>query len=291
VLHLTNGDCAVPALRAAGVEGEILPWREVLHDGPVPGGLSREELRSVRGRFLGGEEIRLSRQEERLERAIGTREALVLWFEADLFDVLLLLQILERVPPGAPVRLVLVGQEEWISVTEVDPARLAELGRDAPPVGDDQLGLVRTAWAAFTAETPMALEPLAAGTPALPAIGQAALRLLEELPWAATGLTRTERQLLAPLANGARSREAAFHAAIAAEERPFLSDLSAWGVLDRLTPLLDGRGVNARGRAVLAGEERWTPEAERWLGGIRIPPGPPPWEWDPDTSRVRPLLV
>jgi hypothetical protein len=194
------------------------------------------------------------------------------------------------VPPGAPVRLVLVGQDEWTSVTDVEPARLAELGRDAPAVDEAQLELARTAWAAFTSETPAALERLAAGTPALPAIGQAARRLLEELPWAGTGLTRTERQLLEPLAYGAQTREDAFHAAIAAEERPFLSDLSAWGVLDRLTPLLDGRSVNARGHAVLAGDERWTPERERWLGGTRIPAGPPPWEWDPERACVRPLL-
>lgn len=290
MLHLTNGDCSVPPLRAAGVDGEILPWREVLHDGPVPAGLSRSELRALRGGFLGGEEPRLRMQEERLDQAIAAREPLMLWFEADLFDVLLLIQILERVPPGAPVRLVLVGQDEWTSVTDVEPARLAELGRDAPPVDEAQLELARTAWAAFTSETPAALEPLAAATPALPAIGQAARRLLEELPWAQTGLTRTERQLLEPLANGAYTREDAFLAAIAAEERPFLSDLSAWGVLDRLTPLLDGRRVNARGHAVLAGDERWMPEGERWLGGMRIPAGSPPWEWDPEGARVRPLL-
>jgi hypothetical protein len=290
VLHLTNGDSAVPPLRTAGADGEILPWREVLHDGPVPGGLSRSELRAVRSRFLGGEEPRLRAQEDRLDRAIACREQIMLWFEADLFDVLLLIQILERLPPGAPARLVLVGQEQWKSVTQVEPARLAELGRGAPAVDETQLELARTAWQAFTSGTPMALEALAAGTPALPAIGQAAARLLEELPWVRTGLSRTERQLLAPLANGARNREEAFEAAIAAEERPFLGDLSAWGILDRLTPLLDGRGVNARGRAVLAGEERWTSEAERWVGGIRIPPGPPPWEWDPDRARVQPLL-
>ena len=290
MLHLTNGDSAVPGLRAAGVEGEIIPWREVLHDGPVPGGLSRAELRALRGEFLGGEEPRLRSQEERLDRAIATHEPMTLWFEADLFDVLLLIQILERVPPGAPVRLVLVGQESWMSVTDVEPAELAKLGRDAPPVDDSRLELARAAWDAFTSESPRPLEVLAAGTPVLPAIGQAAARLLEELPWTGTGLTRTERQLLAPLANGARTREDAFEAAIAAEERPFLGDLSAWAVLDRLTPLLDGRGVNERGRAVLAGEERWTPETERWLGGMRVPPGPPPWEWDPDTARVQPLL-
>jgi hypothetical protein len=148
---------------------------------------------------------------------------------------------------------VLVGQERWESVTEVDPPLLATLGRDAPAITSEQLELARGAWAAFTADTPLGLEPLAAGTPALPTVGQAVRRLMEELPWTDTGLSRTERQLLEPLADGARTREEAFVAAAAAEERPFLGDTSAWAALDRLAPLLDGTAVNERGRAVLAG--------------------------------------
>src|SRR5215213_7910872 len=122
MLHLTNGDCAVPPLRAAGVEGEILPWREILHDGPVPD-LDPEALRAVRAGFL-GDETHLRAQDERLAAAIREREAVTLCFEADLFDVLLLLQILDRLPVGTPARLVLVGQERWRSVTDVEPDEL-----------------------------------------------------------------------------------------------------------------------------------------------------------------------
>ena len=63
MLHLTNGDCAVPSLRAAGVEGEIVTWADVLHHGPLPDRASRRS------------------RAERLE----TGEPLLLWFEADLF--------------------------------------------------------------------------------------------------------------------------------------------------------------------------------------------------------------
>jgi hypothetical protein len=182
---------------------------------------------------------------------------------------------------------VLVGQDRWRSVTDVEPDELAALGHEAPAVDSDQLALARAAWAAFRADTPADLEQLAAGTPALPAVGVAVRRLLQELPWTDTGLSRTERQLLGALAKGARTREAAFHAAIAAEERPFLGDGSAWAALDRLAPLLDGHAVNARGLAVLAGDEHWEPVEERWIGGSRIPPGRSPWHWDSATCRVR----
>jgi hypothetical protein len=280
MLHVTNGDCAVPALRAAGVEGEILPWSEVLHDGPVPA-LGPAELRAVRARFLGDDGKVLVRRDGRLAGAIAAGEPLMLWFEADLFDVLLLLQVLERLPPQAAARIVLVGQEEWRSVTDVEPGELRELGREAPPVTPEQRALASSAWAAFTSENPRAMEPVAAGTPALPAIGQALRRLLEELPWTGSGLGRTERQLLGALAHGARTREEAFHAAIAAEERPFLGDVSAWATLDRLAPLHDGERLNARGKAVLEGREEWEPPTERWIGGTRLPPGRSPWHWDP----------
>jgi hypothetical protein len=240
----------------------------------------------VRARFLGDEDRLLERRDERLDAAIAAEEPLVLWFEADLFDVLLLMQILERLTPEVPARLVLVGQDAWRSVAEMEPGELRALGEDAPSISPGQLGLARSAWAAFTSDTPLAMEELPAGTPALPAISQALRRLLEELPWTGSGLGRTERQLLEPLANGARSREEAFVAAIEAEERPFLGDTSAWAALDRLGPLLDGGRVNARGRAVLDGREEWEPPAERWIGGTKLPPGRSPWHWDPGARRV-----
>ena len=285
MLHLTNGDSVVPELRAAGAEGEILPWREVLHDGPVPA-LDADELRAVRARFLGDEDGLLERRDERLRAAAAAGEPLMLWFEADLYDLLLLIQILERLPPGAPARMVLVGQDAWRSVSGIDPDELRSLGAEAATATPEQLALGSEAWKAFTSTTPDTLEPLAAGTPALPAIGLALRRLLEELPWAGTGLSRTERQLLEPLANGALTREEAFVAAGRAEERPYLGDTSAWATLDRLAPLLDDHGVNARARAVLAGREEWEPSEERWIGGTRLPPGRSPWHWDPHALRV-----
>lgn len=111
-------------------------------------------------------------------------------------------------------------------------------------------------------------------------------RLLEEQPWADTGLGRTERQLLQALADAARSWEGTFVRTIDMEERPFLGDLTAFAALDRLAPLHDEAGLTGRGRAVLAGDERWEATEERWVGGTRIPPGAPPWLWDAGTVRA-----
>ena len=57
----------------------------------------------------------------------------------------------------------LVGQDQWRSVTQLDAEELSGLRYDAPEVTPEQRTLAASAWAAFTAEDPRALEPLAAG--------------------------------------------------------------------------------------------------------------------------------
>src|SRR5688500_15562136 len=94
-LHITNGDSAIPVIRAAGVGGEILPWRDVLHEGPVRAELSLEELSALRLAFLFDA---YGADRERAEREFAERDALlagaparpevVLWFEHDLYDQL-----------------------------------------------------------------------------------------------------------------------------------------------------------------------------------------------------------
>ncbi|HJU86617.1 MAG TPA: hypothetical protein VJ788_04540, partial [Gemmatimonadota bacterium] len=99
---MTNGDCAAKRIARADLGGEILPWRDVLHEGPVPAGLDDAGLRATRARFLGGHEpdavkVVLRDLEDRDARlATAGRDEIVLWFEPDLYDQLQLLQILER---------------------------------------------------------------------------------------------------------------------------------------------------------------------------------------------------
>jgi hypothetical protein len=45
-LHVTNGDSAASTLRQTSLGGVVLPWRDVLDAGPVPGGPRSELLRT-----------------------------------------------------------------------------------------------------------------------------------------------------------------------------------------------------------------------------------------------------
>ena len=51
ILNITNGDCAVEIMKKAEIPGVYLPWQDVLHDGPVPEGLSLKELSKIRAKI------------------------------------------------------------------------------------------------------------------------------------------------------------------------------------------------------------------------------------------------
>ena len=51
-LIITNGDAAGEVLRKAFTGTEVLPWRDVLHEGPVPLTDTFEELSELRADFL-----------------------------------------------------------------------------------------------------------------------------------------------------------------------------------------------------------------------------------------------
>jgi hypothetical protein len=48
ILNVTNGDVVAALLS----EEPVIAWRDVLHEGPVPGDLTVSGLRFVRARFL-----------------------------------------------------------------------------------------------------------------------------------------------------------------------------------------------------------------------------------------------
>ena len=52
ILNITNGDSAVSVMKAVGIAGRFLPWLDVLHDGPVPAGLTLEKLSEVSAQFI-----------------------------------------------------------------------------------------------------------------------------------------------------------------------------------------------------------------------------------------------
>jgi hypothetical protein len=311
-------------MNEARMIGDILPWRDVLHDGPVPGGLSLAQLGPVRARFLsqGGWE-----DEARLLHAFKTRddvverydtyENVVLWFEWDLYDQLQLLQLLDffagkLATRETPLRLEIVSVAGYLGTL---PAKdFPELYAKRKPVNVAMLSLGQKAWRAITASEPGNVEALLkTDTSALPFLADALERFLEELPWTGDGLARSERQLMEGISNGASGFGEIFQYATQQEERIYCGDSSAALYLDRLargqSPLVsiqwnggasaidasEPRSLNDAkltltdaGRSVLRGDEDWISlgGSDRWLGGIHLEGPKARWRWDSNRLAV-----
>ena len=285
-------------MERAGIAGDLLPWRDVLHEGPVPA-YSPDELRRVRAEYLstlggGGPadvEAQLRERDERLDDAITILEPVVLWFEHDLYDQLQLIQILAGLP-DLPTRVELIcigsfpGRPGFAGLGELEPEELASLWPLRTAVTPEHVHIARAAWDVVRGEDPRALAREAA-TPdeRLPFLAPALRRLLEELPGTRDGLGRTERQLLEAVAAGACTRVDAFLASMAAEEAPFMGDTIAFDRLAGLDGLVRDNGslqLTEDGEAVLAGrlDRVELLGFDRWIGGLHVRAEGPLWRWD-----------
>ncbi|MBE2318611.1 hypothetical protein DVA67_021715 [Solirubrobacter sp. CPCC 204708] len=288
-LHVTNGDSTVPELRATGLAPHILPWRDALHEGPVP----EQDLRRARAHFLGIEEEELAGR----DRTLDELDEFVLWFEADLYDQLQLIEILARLHarrvPADRIALVCIGEFPGIAhfggLGELTAAQLSTLPR--LPLTDAALEHATRAWAAFRAPEPTGLAAIATHHhPELRFLAEAFDRLGREYPSTRDGLSLSERRLLAAVAAGARTRGDAFLRAAAREPRPFMGDTWAFDRLDRLAagphPLLDGLELTDLGRDVLEGRADHVAlnGIDRWIGGVHLTADR--WRFDEGTETV-----
>ena len=250
-LHITNGDCTVHIMHEAGIGGEILPWRDILHDGPVPAGLGLAELATVRARFLdqpaiaGFEDI-LQSFHERDQTLMNFRQFdnVTLWLEHDLYDQLQLLQLLHWFSSTGQsqtaLRLICIdsfpGVAPFYGLGQLDARQLASLSGTEKDVTPQQLELGRRGWLVFTSDNPLELvEFMQEDLSALPFLKEALKRHLEEFPDSQTGLTRHERQVLEMVEAGIHRPGRLFAEHQAREHAPYLGDWSFWNIIEQLT--------------------------------------------------------
>ena len=322
-LHVTNGDSTLALLRAAGLTSPVLPWRDVLHDGPVPAGLTDAELRRVRAEFIAGQDwgdlpAILGAFEER-DRLLEehAEDEIVLWFEADLYDQLQIIEILDRLRRAgvAADRLTLVSAGEFPGIAhfaglgQLRPEDLLRLRADGISLTQESLDLASRAWAAFRSPDPSGLEGVArTSSPVLRYLGEAFGRLLQEYPAQSDGLSLTERRILLAVEGGADTAGAAFAEVGRRERRPFLGDWSSYATMRALAagrqPLLalgenenedeggefGGRAVTLteRGHDVLAGraDQVRINGIDRWIGGVHLTDPASAWRYDERRERL-----
>ena len=315
-LNITNGDSAAGTLSEAGIEGKIIPWRDVLHEGPVDSSLTLEELSKQRARFIAERRwddfAHVSgdfAERDRMIRHLDYFDEIVLWFEDDLYDQLQLIQLLDFLSRSS-------ARQKTISLIQVEgyipplsAARLKELDSSRPRVTPEQFALAQRAWKAFGSNDPSAISRLLdENTSALPYLAGALRRHLEEFPAVGNGLSRSEREALTAIDEGHATPVAAFLEVAKKQESVFLGDIVFYWFLERLSgsrktalltwkngsPVVAPTPKTARsfvkgelklttlGYKVLGGDTDWqTINTEtRWLGGVEVRPGEPGWRWD-----------
>ena len=322
-LHLTNGKAIIPAMRNAGVPGTIVPWDDVLHEGPVPEGLGPAALRDRRAEFLAGSgwESFVSMQRDLLARDTALEQAMkgplasppgravdeiVLWLEHDLYDQLHRLQILDRVPLDGTPRISAVPDDDYLGLLPQE--RFAGLFDARREVTSAERIAARDGWTAFRASDPSRVLEVLPRVTVLRHTESAFRRHLEQFPSVDNGLSRTERQALEAIATSTMVANDLFvESHIRREEAFFFGDLgflSHVGTLLRPpVPLIaterGGRDLRLDDRVSLtdAGREVLEGRADRvrlcgidrWLGGVQLAGTGPVWRWDAERGRPRNL--
>jgi len=212
MLHLTNGSSIIPLMHEADIDGPMVPWDDVLHEGPVPAGLNIAAMRERRAQFLAtcgwGSYDEIERGLRARDAALGNGamtvsppfDEVVLWFEHDLYDQLQVLQILDRLPLDGSPRVTAVPDDEYLGM--LPAARFQGLYAARRDVTSAQRLTARDAWSAFRSSDPRAIVDVLARVSDLRHLGPALQRHLEQFPAMGNGLSRTERQALEVVSGG-----------------------------------------------------------------------------------------
>ncbi|WP_417450569.1 DUF1835 domain-containing protein [Kordiimonas sp.] len=310
-LHIRCGNDIEVCLRDAGFEGDFLNFSDPFCQGPVHD-LPGEAFRDERARFIAAayhlplEDV-IARQQASygaLSRA-GEYDNIVLWFEHDHFDQLILAYILRHINAQQnmpPVELVCVHDypvlPRFTGLGQLGPDDLASVWQGRTAVGKEQKALGSEVWQALTADGPEALLALVkAGTPAVPTMREALNRHLDELPSTRHGLSLTETLSLRILAEKHDTKAGAMFGQLMLryEPLPYLGDMMYWHELGRLVEggaaqvVKDAESWPDRvlrltelGEHILMTEEDWVAymPGPRFVGGIKITPGQAHWRRD-----------
>jgi hypothetical protein len=301
IVHVVNGDSTADSLALADLPGEIRVWADALDQGPLLPVGDADHYRA-RGEFWAGRTggsaadhaQKLATYDKDFDEAAKAEE-LILWFEHDLFDQLALVRLLSRLARrGMPQQLTIVSIDrhpevpEFLGLGQLRPEQLAELWPRRTPLSRDAFDEAVTSWIAITAADPRALPFLVKRVKALPFLAGAIERHLEELPDPTSGMSRTERQLLAAIARGEAAPLRALHAI---DPRYPVTDLVLATTRKTLAAcgFIDDAGVTALGRQALAGalDRVHDHGIDDWRGGVHLTGKGPVWRWD---SRERRLV-
>jgi len=296
-LFITNGDNTVKIMQELNFKGDILPWRDVLHEGEVPLELTFEALCKVRTDFIVGQEWGTKEDvKQHFDHLIKTVDKLhnyksiELWFEHDLYDQLHILQILDLLADKNIEEVSLICTDNYLG--EQSPTSLAKLYHYHQKITSGHYELAKKAWSAFRRDNPLALQALLnEDTSILPFLHSAIERLLQEYPSCDNGLPRSMQRAFEFIAQGVDKPWKVFEAYQRSETARFMGDSSFWAMLEsyintpnallksstkqKLSPPFDKEEkltLTPLGVEVMNAQKNWWDlgKIDRYIGGVHI---------------------
>ncbi|PWC23769.1 DUF1835 domain-containing protein [Brenneria nigrifluens DSM 30175 = ATCC 13028] len=314
-LHIRCGSDIQQPLRQAGFRGDYLAYSDPFCQGPV---LTGDDWLPQRVAFIASHytsRIGISRQQLQQQREQEERTLLsagenyrrvVLWFEHDSYDQLILARCLAHFDahPAPLLEMVTVdrypGSRRFLGLGQLPTEALLLLWQARQPVTPRQCRLGRQVWEGLRSDNPSTLLSLATAVAAdLPFMPQALLRHCQEFPSVKNGLGLTEQLALRCLAERPHTPKQLFHTLTEHHDPlPWLGDIMLDDIIDglRLAPepalSLDAASgvlsLTEVGRALLDNRLDWMNcyPAERWLGGVRIDGGQRGWRWHQQSQKL-----
>ena len=319
--HIRCGSDIAHGLKLAGFAGRFIEFSDPYVQGPLCD-VPLPEFIDLRTEFIthaygvqGGEAAKL-RDQYRQIGALENYAHIVLWFEHDSYDQLILAFLLAHLrahPVAGRLELICVDQVPGVphfqGLGQLSPELLLWLWENARrPITTAQLDMGHAIWSGLLSRDRSVLSELAGlGSQHLPHAARALSRHLQELPSAANDLGLTQQLTLEILRDGGCMPAGRVYRALMTEREPlpFLGDLMFHHMLMDLNncrmPLFSVSpqtrdsawpeqmlDITAEGLAILTGEKRYLPGylGERWVGNIRLSAADKVPHWRLENGRV-----
>ncbi|NOV02696.1 DUF1835 domain-containing protein [Paenibacillus planticolens] len=328
MLHIVNGDHVGDKLRQGNIRGDILVWREVYPVGPVFVEMGEPGQRSARAEYLErtmgiprDDYVTKCKSQEQILENFHKYDEVVLWFEHDLFDQLMLSYLLhwfsKRAQGRTKLNLLCVGDYPGIDLFrglgQLTTKQLEALSGTWQRIGQKELETGSAIWEAYASpDIERHVEILHQDTSAL-TFAHAALDMhVSRLPSIMNGLGIVEQTIVDLIQHGVNTPRELFQEVGSRLSLLGMGDLEFWyrlrGMSERPSALLEIRGphtfpdyrkqttpsfenceisLTELGLEVAAGVKDWVKlkGMNEWYGGLRLH-GELTWRWDPARKQL-----
>jgi len=252
-LHIRCGSDIQKRLPTAGLHGDFFEYSDPVCQGPL---IKGEQQINARAEFLSNyvklagasvESIaaQLQADEEKLRHCAQQYQRVVLWFEHDIYDQLILARVLACFSAHKPPAILEIvslndypGSTRFIGLGQLPPEALNMLWEKRVGITEHQLKLGHTVWDALCNSQPLKLNALLADKDIkqLPFMAAAINRYLQELPSIENGLGLCENLILQALAKKSFTAGKLFaYVTGTLEPTPWLGDIMFWHILKNLS--------------------------------------------------------